>query len=132
MTEEEQLIRRYFQTFNRHNIEGVMECFHANPVLVAHDGKRIEGRAEVRRCYRASFAAFPDGRCQLRTYTGNDGHAVAESRFLGTRQRDGKVVETIGAEVLEIADGKIKVIRDYHKRVSGAVSDRVQAEEDLR
>ena len=132
MTEEEQLIRRYFRTFNRHNIEGVMECFHANPVLVAHDGKRIEGRAEVRRCYRASFAAFPDGRCQLRTYTGNDGHAVAESRFLGTRQRDGKVVESVGAEVLEIADSKIKVIRDYHTRVSAAVSDRVQAEEDLR
>jgi hypothetical protein len=42
------------------------------------------------------------------------------------------VVESIGVEVLEIADGKIKVIRDYHKRVSAAVSDRVQAEEDLR
>src|SRR5215471_11516357 len=115
MTEEEQLIRRYFQTFNRHNIEGVMECFRANPVLVAHDGKRIEGRAEVRRCYEASFAGFPDGRCQLRTYTGNDRHAVAESRFLGTRQRDGKVVESFRAEVLEIAEGKIKVIRDYHR-----------------
>ena len=117
MTEEEQLIRRYFQTFNRHNIEGVMECFDANPVLVATDGKRIEGRAEVRRCYEASFAAFPDGRCQLRTYSGNDGHAVAESRFLGTRQRDGKVVEAIGKEVLEIAEGKIKEIRDYHRSV---------------
>ena len=117
MTEEELLIRRYFQTFNRHNIEGVMECFHANPVLVATDGKRIEGRAEVRRCYEASFAAFPDGRCQLRTYTGNGGHAVAESRFLGTRQRDGKVVEAIGKEVLEIAEGKIKEIRDYHRSV---------------
>jgi ketosteroid isomerase-like protein len=130
MTEEEQLVRRYFQTFNRHNIEGVMECFHANPVLVATDGKRTEG--QVRRCYEASFAAFPDGRCQLRTYSGNEGHAVAESRFLGTRQRDGKVVESVGAEVLEIADGKIKVIRDYHNRVSAAVSDRVQAEQDLR
>ena len=117
MTEEERLIRRYFQTFNRHNIEGVMECFRANPVLVATDGKRIEGSAEVRRCYEASFAAFPDGRCQLRTYTANDGHAVAESRFLGTRRRDGKVVEAIGTEVLEIADGKIKEIRDYHRSV---------------
>src|SRR5262249_60658931 len=89
MTPEEQLIRRYFQTFNRHNIEGVMDCFHEDPVLVGADGKRIEGRAEVRRCYEESFASFPDGRCQLRLCTGNDGHAVAESRFLGTRQRDG-------------------------------------------
>jgi hypothetical protein len=37
MTQEEQLIRRYFQTFNRHNIEGVMDCFHEHPVLVGVD-----------------------------------------------------------------------------------------------
>jgi ketosteroid isomerase-like protein len=132
MTQEEQLIRRYFQTFNRHNIEGVMDCFHENPILVGADGKRIEGRAEVRRCYEASFASFPDGRCQLRLCTGNDGRAVAESRFLGTRPRDGHVVEAIGAEVIEIIDGKIKEIRDYHKRVTAAVTDSAQAGDAVR
>src|SRR5262249_25314950 len=123
MTQEEQLIRRYFQTFNRHNIDGVMDCFHENPVLVGADGRRIEGRDEVRRCYEASFAAFPDGRSQLRMFTGNDGRAVAESRFVGARQRDGHVVEAVGAEVLEIVEGKIKEIRDYHTRVRAAVAD---------
>jgi ketosteroid isomerase-like protein len=132
MTQEEQLIRRYFQTFNRHNIEGVMDCFHEHPVLVGADGKRIEGLAEVRRCYEASFASFRDGRCQLRLCTGNDGRAVAESRFLGTRRRDGHVVEAIGAEVIEIIDGKIKEIRDYHKRMSAAVADSTQAGDSLR
>jgi hypothetical protein len=39
---------------------------------------------------------------------------MAESLFHGTRPREGKVVEAIGAEVLEIVDGKIKEIRDYH------------------
>lgn len=132
MTQEEQLIRRYFQAFNRQNIAGVMECFHENPVLVDAKGRRVEGRAEVRRCYEASFASFPDGRCQLRMCTGNDGRAVAESRFLGTRQRDGNAVEAIGAEVLEIVDGKIKEIRDYHKRVSAAAADNMQAAGALR
>ena len=42
------------------------------------------------------------------------------------------MVESFRAEVLEIAEGKIKVIRDYHKRVSATVSDRAQAEEDVR
>ena len=125
MTQEELLIRRYFQAFNRQNIEGVMDCFHQDPVLVDAKGRRIEGRAEVRRCYEASFASFPDGRCQLRMCTGNDGRAVAESRFLGTRRRDSHAVEAIGAEVLEIVDGKIKEIRDYHKRVSAAAGDSV-------
>jgi ketosteroid isomerase-like protein len=132
MTQEEQLIRRYFQTFNRHNIEGVMDCFHEDPVLVGADGKRIEGRAAVRGCYEESFASFPDGRCQLRMCTGNDGRAVAESRFSGTRRRDGHVVEAIGAEVIEIVDGKIKEIRDYHKRVTAAVTDSAQAGAALR
>ncbi|MBF6571494.1 MAG: nuclear transport factor 2 family protein [Candidatus Binataceae bacterium] len=127
VTQEERVVRRYFQTFNRQDIEGLMECFHENPVLVGADGRRIEGRAEVRRCYEASFASFPDGRCQLRTCTGNSGHLVAESRFLGIRQRDDKVVEAIGAEMIEIVDGKIKEIRDYHERVRAAAVDRVAA-----
>ena len=131
MTEEEQVIRRYFQTFNRQNIEGVMECFHEDPVLVTARGKRIEGRAEVRRCYEASFASFPNGRCQLRRCNGKDGHAVAESRFLGTRQRDGGVVEAIGTEMIEIVGGKIKEIRDYHQRVR-AVESSSEAAEPLR
>jgi hypothetical protein len=34
--------------------------------------------------------------------------------------------------VLEIVDGKIKEIRDYHKRMSAAVADSAQAEDALR
>jgi ketosteroid isomerase-like protein len=29
---EEELIRRYLDAFNSHDIEGVMACFHENPV----------------------------------------------------------------------------------------------------
>ena len=40
MTPEEQLIQRYFDAFNRHDIEGVMACYHEEPVLVSSAGKR--------------------------------------------------------------------------------------------
>jgi ketosteroid isomerase-like protein len=116
MTPEEELIQRYFDAFNRHDIEGVMACFHEHPSLVG-DGRRCEGRDAVRRQYEAEFAAFPDGRCDLRMCTGNSGNGVAESLFHGTRPQDGKVFEALGAEVMEIVDGKIKQIRDYHQRV---------------
>lgn len=115
MTMEEDLIRRYFDAFNRHDIEGVMQCFHDRAVIIDASGKRIEGHDEVRRNYETGFALFPDGRCDLRMATGNDGRGVAESYFYGTRERFGRVVEAIGAEVLEIADGKIKELRDYHR-----------------
>jgi len=112
MTPEEQLIQRYFDAFNRHDIEGVMACYHDEPVLVSPEGKRCVGRAEVRRSYETEFALFPDANCQLRVCTGNSGRGVAESYFTGTRHE--RRIEAIGAEVLEIVDGKIKEIRDYH------------------
>ncbi len=123
MTREEQLIQRYFDAFNRHDIEGVMTCFHENPVIIDADGRRKEGQAEVRRSYETEFAVFPDGHCDLRMCTGNSGHGVAESLFRGTRPRSGEVVEAIGAEVLEIVDGKIKEIRDYHKLVNAKAAE---------
>ena len=129
MTQEEQLIHRYFDAFNHHDIEGVMACFHDDPVIVDAEGRRFAGREEVRRSYETSFALFPDGRCDLRSCTGNDGRGMAESLFRGTRPREGKVVEAIGAEVLEISDGKIKEIRDYHKRVRAAVADNASVAE---
>src|SRR5260370_35279095 len=116
MTPEEQLIQRYFDAFNRHDIDGVMACFHEQPTLVHGEGKQLAGREEVRRQYETEFALCPDGRCELRLGTGNSGRGVAESLFHGTRARDGKVVEAIGAEVMQIEAGKIKEIRDYHKR----------------
>jgi len=116
MTPEEQLIQRYFDEIDRHNLEGVMTCFHEEPVLVGATGKRCVGRAEVRRSYETEFAMFPDGRCDLRVCTGNSGRGVAESLFHGTRAKHGKI-EAIGAEVMEIVDGKIKEIRDYHRPV---------------
>lgn len=123
MTREEELIKRYFDAFNRHDIEGVMACFHDQAVLVGPNGKRCEGRGEVRKSYESEFAMFPDGHCDLRICTGNTGKGVAESLFTGTRTGHGRV-EAIGAEVMEIVDGKIKEIRDYHHAVSAKASER--------
>jgi ketosteroid isomerase-like protein len=115
MTPEEELIQRYFDAFNAHDIEGVMACFHPEPVIVDATGERSEGRETVRRNYAGEFALMPDCRCEMRTLTGNAGRGLAESFFHGTRQDQGKVIEAIGAEVIEIVDGKIKEIRDYHR-----------------
>jgi taurine dehydrogenase small subunit len=126
MTAEEQLIKRYFDAFNRHDIEAVMACFHEEPVLVGPNGKRLVGRAEVRRSYETEFALFPDAYCELRVCTGNSGRGVAESYFTGTRAERTKI-EAIGAEVMEIVDGKIKEIRDYHQPVPAKVAPQSNA-----
>ncbi len=68
MTPEEDLIQRYFDAFNRHDIEGVMACFHDSPRIVDPEGKVFERRAEVQRNYETAFALMPDCRCDLRSF----------------------------------------------------------------
>lgn len=125
MTPEEQLIQRYFDAFNRHDIDGVMACFDEHAVLVDAAGRRTEGHAAVRGRYLKEFELFPDGRCDLRSCTGNSGRGMAESRFHGTLQSESRRVEAVGAEVMEIAGGRIKEIRDYHRALNqGETSSR--------
>lgn len=114
MTPEEELIERYIDAFNRHDIDAVMACFVDEAVIVRNDGTRVEGHADVRQYYEDGFAMLPDGRCDLQTVIGRDGRAVGESVFRGTL-RNGAAVVAVGAEVVNIAGGKIKELRDYHR-----------------
>jgi len=114
MTAGEELIQRYFDAFNRHDIDAVMACFVEHAVVVDTEGRRFEGAKEVRRYYETGFAMIPDGRCDLRAMAGANDQGVAESLFHGTSAR-GRVITAVGAEVIEFAGGKIKEIRDYHR-----------------
>src|ERR1700730_5191787 len=116
MTAEDPLLRCYFDAFNRHDLEGVVACFHNEAVLVSANGKRRVGIEEVRRSYETAFALFHDAHCDLRLCTGNSGRGVAESYFTGTRSRETRI-EAIGAEVMEIVDGKFRETRDSHQAV---------------
>lgn len=119
---EEELIQRYFDAFNRHDIDAVMACFHDEPLLIDMEGGRHDGREAVRRRYEYDFASFPDARCEMRTVTGHAGCGMAESLFVGAHARSGQSVTAIGAEVFEFADGKIKALRDYHRMAAPRVT----------
>jgi taurine dehydrogenase small subunit len=119
-TAEQSLIEEYFEAFNRHDIEGVIGCFHDDVVIVGAGGERVEGLDAVRRRYEGEFRSVPDGRCDLQSATCQAGRGVAESVFHGTTLRRGGSVRAVGAEIIEFADGKIREIRDYHRIVEGA------------
>jgi len=114
-TREEEIIGRYFEAFNKHDLDGVIACFDPEPVVVDSDGRRHEGVDAVRRLYRSQFSLAADGRCDLRSLVGHDGRGMAESLFHGTLERDGAVIKALGAEVFEFADERIKEIRDHHR-----------------
>ena len=79
MPPEEQLTQRYFDAFNRHDVERVMACFHEELVIIGANGSGAPGRREVRRSYESEFAMFPDGHRDLRLCTGNSGQGFSVS-----------------------------------------------------
>lgn len=112
---EEELIQRYFDAFNCHDIDAVMACFHEQPDFIDMEGVRHEGRATIQRYYEDILAIFPDGRCQIRTMLGQAGTGMVEALFTGTDRRTGQSIKAIGAEVITLADGKVKAVRDYRR-----------------
>ena len=115
---ERALVERYFDAFNRHDLEGVVACFRPDAVVVGSDGRRYDGLAAVRAMYAEQFALTPDGRCDLTAIVAGDGRGAAESSFYGTTARSGRAVRAIGVELFEFVDGRIKEIRDHHRRVN--------------
>ena len=94
MSQETELIRRYFDAFNRQDLEGVMPCFGDDAVIVGPDGSRSEGAAEIRKAYAASFKAIPDGKCVPRTLLGADGAGAVESIFTGIKAKTQEAEQT--------------------------------------
>ena len=43
MSKETALIERYFDAFNRHDLDAVVACFTADAVIAGSDGRRVEG-----------------------------------------------------------------------------------------
>jgi ketosteroid isomerase-like protein len=116
MTGEEELIQRYFDAFNRHDIEGVMACFHAEPVLIGAGGS---GARVAQTCGVHTKANSPRFLTDVAIYgcvletTG----AASPNRFSTAPTHTAAKLKRSCAEVMEIVDGKIKEIRDYHQPV---------------
>ncbi len=116
MSQETDLIRRYFDAFNQQDLEGVLACFSEDAVILGPEGGRSQGRAEIRKAYAASFKVFPDGKCVAQTLVGAEGSGAVESVFTGTKAKSGETVRLVGVEVLEFRNDRICAIRDYHAR----------------
>lgn len=114
MSQATTVIERYFDAFNSHDVEGVMACFDTQAVIVASHGRRIEGAEEIRTYYMGAFATFHDAKCTIRTLVGDDGTGAVESLFTGTREGMPQPMQMLGVEVIDVRDGKITELRDYH------------------
>ena len=117
-----EVLERFLDAFNRHDLDGIMEFFAEDSVLELPRGpdpwgRRLEGKAEVREGIAARLAGIPD------IHYGKDRHwvsgdrGVSEWTITGT-DTSGKRVEVQGCDLLEIREGKIARKDSYWKIVA--------------
>jgi steroid delta-isomerase-like uncharacterized protein len=86
--------------------------------------RRIQGADEVINLWRGWATAFPDSKATFHNAVANDGTATVELTWRGTHTgplktadgeiaATGKKIEVRACQVVEVANGKVNVIRQY-------------------
>jgi taurine dehydrogenase small subunit len=105
MTERD-LIERYDQAWNDHDLKAILSMHAPDMVFENHTaGERAEGE-EVGPHIAEIFRNWPDLRFRSRRLYVREGLAVSEWTATGTK--DGKTLEWDGIDVFPIENGKIK------------------------
>jgi steroid delta-isomerase-like uncharacterized protein len=114
-----QLLDRFADAWNRHDLDALMSMMTDDCVFEAsagHDvnGQRSEGTQAVRAAYAAVFETFPDAHWANPRHVIAGTRGVSEWTFTGTRQ-DGTRVEVAGCDLFTFRDGKIAIKNSYRK-----------------
>lgn len=86
--------------------------------------RRIQGADDVINLWRGWATAFPDSKATFHSALASDGTVTVELTWRGTHSgplktadgeiaATGKKIELRACQVVEVADGKVKVIRNY-------------------
>ena len=114
-----QLLDRFADAWNRHDLDALMAMMTDDCVFEASagphvNGQRSEGPRAVRAAYAAVFEAFPDAHWANPRHVIAGHRGVSEWTFTGTRQ-DGTRVEVAGCDLFTFRDGKIAIKNSYRK-----------------
>lgn len=123
MTHQEKinLLQKFAQAFNNHDINTLMECMTEDCIYDASSGPfeygtRFEGQKAVRESFLNIFSVFPDAQWN------NDIHFVDEDRgasqwyFTGTTT-DGNKVAVNGNDLFHFKNNKIYIKDSYRKTI---------------
>lgn len=103
---ERELIERYDQAWNDHDVDAIVSMHAPDMVFENHSAaERAEGSA-VREHIAEIFRNWPDLRFRGRRLYACEGLVVSEWTATGTK--DGRKLEWDGIDVFPIEDGKIK------------------------
>ncbi len=114
-----ELLDRFAEAFNRHDLDALMgmmtdDCvFDASAGPEVH-GQRSEGKAAVRAAFAAVLETFHDAQWTNPRHFVAGNRGVSEWTFIGTH-KDGKRAEVNGCDVFTFKDGMIAIKNSYRK-----------------
>ena len=111
------LMTRFGEAFNRHDLDKIMDCMTDDCVFIARDGKRYEGSAIVRAHWSERLAEAPDMHFDYKDHFALGDRAFYEWKVTFTQ--GGSLVEMIACDIFTYRDGKIAVKDYYVKWPSG-------------
>lgn len=114
-------LKRFLETFNRRDVEGIMEFFSEDCVFETPRGpdpwgRRLVGKEQVREGVAARFAGIPDIHYGKDHHWASGNRGVSEWTITGT-DTSGEHVEVQGCDLFEFRDGKIVHKDSYWKLV---------------
>jgi ketosteroid isomerase-like protein len=114
MSEPTEILERWIDTANRHDLDAMLSCFAEDysAAYPAHPSRDFQGREQVRRIHDQLFAGVPDLTVEaLRSAV--DGDVIwTELEWRGTR-RDGSPLLMRGPFVFGVRDGVFAWLRCY-------------------
>jgi taurine dehydrogenase small subunit len=119
--EMKRLLIEHTDAWNSHDVDRLIALFADDCVFEASagpefDGRRFEGRAQVRAAFADVFDSMPDANWgDGRHFVISDGYGVSEWRLTGTLQ-DGKRIDVLGCDFLTIRDDKIVRKNSFRKQ----------------
>lgn len=114
-----EMLRAFSAAWNDHDLDTIMrlstdDCEFwaaAGPDVV---GGRAVGREAVAAAYQAIFDLYPDGQWTNGRLTTLGDRALSEWTFVGNTV-DGKHVEVLGLDILELSGGKVRIKNSFRK-----------------
>ena len=116
-----ELLATHNETWNRHDLDSLIDLFSEDCVFEASGGdevcgRRYEGREEVRGAFADVLQAMPDAEwAHGRHYLLAPDYGVSEWTLTGTLA-DGRRLEVNGCDFLAVREGKIISKNSYRKQ----------------
>jgi steroid delta-isomerase-like uncharacterized protein len=112
MSENLDIIRKYWECEGNKDLEGILACFQPDATFKAPISDQLQGTEQLRELYAGVITAFADAKVQIQRST-ECGDRLAVEWMIPYTTHDGKTGEARGCNVFTVNDGKIQDVKSY-------------------